>query len=1164
MVVRTPATQITRRALVAAAATLGILAAGVTPATADPARTEVRAAALDGTATSAQADLDAVVIPDADDIRGNITLPATGSVNGSAITWSASPEGVISTAADGEIAAGVVTRGATDQQVVLTASADGETRDITVTVRADHELAEFEGYAFSYFTGNSLAGENIYFAASEGNNALDWNELNGGQPVLTSEYGEEGLRDPFLIRSPEGDTFYLIATDLSIGSGTSWDEAQRQGSKHIEVWESHDLVNWSEQRHVRVAPDTAGNTWAPEAYYDDTLGAYIVFWASKLYAEDDPDHTGSTYNRMLYATTRDFVTFSEPQIWQDGISRIDSTVIEDDGVFHRFTKDEGAGTTGCSDIIQETSTTLRAPLEEWTAIDSCIGRDAGTSAVEGPTIFESNPGDVNGGGTHYLFVDEYGGRGYIPLETENIANGGWSVASDYDLPASPRHGTVIPVTADELAGLNELSAGPDPISSNEDGEVVRYDFTDGAGETLTDVSGNGRDATIAGATWAEDSLVFDGADDYVDLPDNLMPGLEDISVEADVWVDESQSGNYFIWGLGNTDGDGVGNGYLFTTGNSQYRTSIATGNWTTEQTARAGSALPRGQWAHLVYTLSGETARIYLDGTLVATQDGVTHDPGDIGLGTTTANYLGRSVYDADNRLDGRYREFAIYDRALTAAEVLDAAGATDSMTDISLTDPAQLAVDPIVDTEARTVTFPVVEGTDLTALAPTFTIASGATATPASGTTVDLTGPVEYDITADGSTTTWTFTAQEVTTPVLDGLYADPNIAVFGDTYYIYATSDGYAGWGGKEFYVWKSTNLVDWTRADEPFLTLDGENGNVPWATGNAWAPTIIERDGKYYFYFSGHNPTYNRKTIGVAVADSPEGPFTAQPEAMILNNEAVTSVQAIDPAAFHDPVTGKYYLAWGNGTPLNGPVLAELGDDMVSIKAGSFQRIEGLTDFREGVFLNHRDGLYHLTYSIDDTRSENYRVGYATSTSMDGPWTYHGVILQKDTSLGIRGTGHSSILNVPGTDDWYIVYHRHALDGGDGTHRETTIDRLEIGEDGLFQAVTPTLTGVDPQTVPAAGADVATEIGSRCIAGGVVLTVSVTNEGEEDVSATVSTAFGERSFDALGAGESRSVAFRTRQAEIAAGVVEVTTTDSAGTSAASTVEYGEVTCG
>ena len=175
---------------------------------------------------------------------------------------------------------------------------------------------------------------------------------------------------------------------------------------------------------------------------------------------------------------------------------------------------------------------------------------------------------------------------------------------------------------------------------------------------------------------------------------------------------------------------------------------------------------------------------------------------------------------------------------------------------------------------------------------------------------------------------------------PVLPGYYADPNIAVFGKTYYIYATTDGVPGWGGNTFYVWKSTNLVDWTRSSQPILTLNGTAGNVPWATGNAWAPTIIERGGRYYFYFSGQNPTYDRKTLGAAVASSPEGPFTAQRTAMVLNNENVTTGQAIDSDAFRDPASGRYYLFWGNGKPL----YAELADDMVSLKPGSTRAIAG----------------------------------------------------------------------------------------------------------------------------------------------------------------------------------------------------------------------------
>ncbi|KAI1505776.1 putative xylanase 18 [Biscogniauxia marginata] len=316
----------------------------------------------------------------------------------------------------------------------------------------------YEGYAFAYFTGDSTAGENIFLAASSGNDALRWTELNGGQPVLTSTLGTRGLRDPFVIRSVEGDTFYLLATDLSIGSGTSWGDSVRQGSRYLEIWESNDLITWSAQRHVLVSPETAGNTWAPEAYYDDELGAYVVYWASSLYTEDDVDHTGTTYHRMLYATTQDFVTFGEPQIWQDaGTSRIDSTVIEVDNVYYRFSKDEGGSGTGCTDIIEESSSSLTAGLSSWSQIATCIGKNAGTSAVEGPTIFKSNPNDVNGE-KFYLFVDEYTNRGYIPLETVDIANPDWKVSSSYTLPSSPRHGTVIPVTAAELAALTDSLA----------------------------------------------------------------------------------------------------------------------------------------------------------------------------------------------------------------------------------------------------------------------------------------------------------------------------------------------------------------------------------------------------------------------------------------------------------------------------------------------------------------------------------------------------------------------------------------------------------------------------------------------------------------------------------------------------------------------------------
>lgn len=1022
----------------------------------------------------AEAAAAAISIVHADDVRGNLTLPTNGT-GGATFTWASDDAAVVD-------AEGLVHRpahGTGDATVTLTATVTvgtaTTTRAIELTVRELPAPAPYEGYAFSYFTGNSIAGEKIYFAASRGNDALTWDELNGGQPVLESTMGEMGLRDPFLIRSPEGDRFFLIATDLSIGRNGDWDRSQRTGSRYLEVWESTDLKNWSEQRHVLVSPPTAGNTWAPEAYWDEDLQQYVVFWASKLYAESDTNHTGSTYNRMLYATTRDFVTFSEAKIWQDrGESRIDSTVIRDNGHYYRFTKDEGGGGTGCSDIIQETADELTAVdlpgNPAWTMQDSCIGRDAGTSAVEGPTVFRANEGDTSGN-AFYLFVDEYGGRGYIPLGTDDLADPDWKVATGYDLPASPRHGTVIPVTKAELDSLREGIVVPEPVTpveANEDGLVAHYELdaaSGSGGSTAADSSGHGYDGTVSGdTTWSgepDGGLALGGTNGHVKLPDNMMAGLDAITVSTEVKVDPTQPTPYFVWGMGNTDSGGTGNGYLFTTGNSAYRSSIASANWTTEQTATSGNALARGVWKTLTYTLQDGTATLYLDGVKVGEKTGVTIKPGDIGDGRTTANYIGRSVYSGDKYLKGAVRDFRLYNRALTTAEVRDLAADPTAILGVEL---GSLKVPAIIDSATSTVTLPVTPGTDLTSLDPSYDVKGGST--------LDVDGPADYTaartvtVTAPGGATReWTVRAVEMKSPVLPGLYADPNIAEFDGTYYLYATTDGVAGWGGKEFYVWKSTDLVDWTRSAEPFLTLDGANGDVPWASGNAWAPTIIERGGKYYFYFSGHNPTYNRKTIGVAVADSPEGPFTAQPEAMILNNEAVTSGQAIDPAAFRDPATGKYFLFWGNGSP----VYAELADDMVSIKPETISAISGLTGFREGTFLNHRDGTYHLTYSIDDTGSPNYRVGYATSTSIDGPWTYRGVILEKDASQGILGTGHSSIVQVPGTDDWYIAYHRFAMPHGDGTHRETTIDRLTFGEDGLMQKVTPTLTSIDPLEEP-----------------------------------------------------------------------------------------------
>lgn len=119
---------------------------------------------------------------------------------------------------------------------------------------------------------------------------------------MTSDQGEKGVRDPFILRSAEGDKFYMIATDLKINGGNGWGAAQTSGSQSLMVWESTDLVNWSDMRMVEVSASiNAGCTWAPEATYDPITGEYIVYWASKV----SEDNYGK--QRVYYAKPEIFI-----------------------------------------------------------------------------------------------------------------------------------------------------------------------------------------------------------------------------------------------------------------------------------------------------------------------------------------------------------------------------------------------------------------------------------------------------------------------------------------------------------------------------------------------------------------------------------------------------------------------------------------------------------------------------------------------------------------------------------------------------------------------------------------------------------------------------------------------------------------------------------------
>lgn len=302
---------------------------------------------------------------------------------------------------------------------------------------------------------------------------------------------------------------------------------------------------------------------------------------------------------------------------------------------------------------------------------------------------------------------------------------------------------------------------------------------------------------------------------------------------------------------------------------------------------------------------------------------------------------------------------------------------------------------------------------------------------------------------------------------PVLPGFHADPEIIYSNLTgkYYIYSTTDGQPGWGGWYYTAYSSSDLKDWTYEG---IVLDLKSDQVSWADGNAWAPAIEEKktkDGyRYYLYFSGNPKNGGGKQIGVATADSPTGPFTDLGHPMITESPTGGG-QQIDVDVFTDPVSGKSYLYWGNGYMAG----AELNKDMLSIKKKTLKVLtpEGGTlqdyAYREAPYVFYRNGLYYFMWSVDDTGSANYHVAYGTSKSPLGPIQVASdpIVTLQDPELEIYGPAHNSVICKPGTDEWYIIYHRinkHYLDKSlsPGTHREVCIDRLEFNEDGTIKRV------------------------------------------------------------------------------------------------------------
>jgi len=284
---------------------------------------------------------------------------------------------------------------------------------------------------------------------------------------------------------------------------------------------------------------------------------------------------------------------------------------------------------------------------------------------------------------------------------------------------------------------------------------------------------------------------------------------------------------------------------------------------------------------------------------------------------------------------------------------------------------------------------------------------------------------------------------------PVVQTIYtADPFPMVYNGICYLYTDHDEDVT--VNNFYTmndWKcytSTDMVNWT-----------DHGTVlsyksfSWAQGDAWAGQCIYRNGKFYMYVPMTRANSGgARVIGVAVSDSPTGPFTdALGKPLITNNGA----QDIDPTVFIDD-NGQAYLYWGNGNLY----YVKLNQDMISYSGGVVQVSPKPSSFIEGPWLYKRNNLYYMVYAGMGSGSEN--IAYATSTSPTGPWTSRGVIMP---TQGNSFTNHPAVCDYMGNS--YFFYHNAALPGGGSYKRSVCAEPLKYNADGTIQSMTMTTTGL-----------------------------------------------------------------------------------------------------
>ena len=291
---------------------------------------------------------------------------------------------------------------------------------------------------------------------------------------------------------------------------------------------------------------------------------------------------------------------------------------------------------------------------------------------------------------------------------------------------------------------------------------------------------------------------------------------------------------------------------------------------------------------------------------------------------------------------------------------------------------------------------------------------------------------------------------------PIIKGWYADPEGIFMGGKYWIFPT---YSAPYRKQLFfdAFSSTDLVHWEKHERVL-----EQKNIPWLRMALWAPSIIEANNKFYLFFGG-NDVHEGEIggIGVAVSDKPEGPYVDALGKPLIN-EIVNGAQPIDQFVFRDD-DGQYYMYYGGWGHCN---MVRLNDDLLSLKLfedGEMYKEVTPENYVEGPFMLKRNGKYYFMWSEGNWTGPNYAVAYAIADSPMGPFNRIGTILQQD-SLVAKGAGPHSVIQVPGKDEYYMVYHRRPLDKKAASEREVCIDKMEFDEKGFIKPVKITFEGVE----------------------------------------------------------------------------------------------------